>query len=314
MLSIVALFILAVVVAGVATLLVVELWLADRVVPGVYVWDVDMGGLTRDEATARLAEFQYPADRRVTLRYGNQTWPVDPGEMGTYLDLAATVEAALAVGHDGGLTARLADQAGTLLSSRLVPPVFGFNAGSGTIFASRVAREVNTPLRNASLRLSDDLRVEVIPGQTGREVDVEATRLALVERISAMTGGEVPLAVQESQPLLMDVSAAQAQVERILSAPVILTGPDGGSWTIEPKTLAEWLILRPIVGADGQYGLTVSLDPGPAARLVLEIAAEVDRPPQDAKFRFDDAGGSLVAVARQCDRPDRGCDGDGGGN
>ncbi len=297
LLAIVAAFLaLAIVVAGVATLFVLELWLADRVVPGVYVWDVDMGGLTRDEATARLAEFRYPADRWVTLRYGGQAWPVDPGEMGTYLDVPATVEAALAVGHGSGFMARLGEQARTLLNSRLVLPVFGFNVGSGTIFASRVAREVNTPLRNASLKLGDDLRVEVIAGQAGREVDVEATRRALVERISAMTGGEVPLVVQESQPLLMDISAAQVQVERIVSAPVILTGPDGGSWTIEPKTLAEWLILRPVAGADGQFGLAVSLDLGQAGRLAQEIAAQVDRPPQNAQFRFDDASGSLVTV------------------
>ena len=297
LLAIVAFLALVIVVAGAATLFVVELWLADRVVPGVYVWDVDVGGLTRDEATARLAELRYPADRRVTLRYGDQTWPVDPGEMGAYLDLPATVEAALAVGHDGGPIARLGEQAKTLLSGYLVLPVFGFNAGSGTIFASRVARDVNTSLRNASLKLGDDLRVEVIAGQTGREVDVEATRQALVDQISAMTGGEVPLVIRESQPLLMDVSAAQTQVERVLSGPVILTGPDGGSWTIEPRTLAEWLILRPVAGADGQFSLAVSLDPDQAGRLAQEIAAQVDRPPQNAQFRFDDASGSLVTVA-----------------
>ena len=285
------------VIAGVATLVVLELWQADRIVPGVYVWDMDMGGLTRDEATARLAGFQYPTDRWVTLRYGDQTWPVDPGEMGAYLDIPATVEAALAVGHGDGLMVRLGEQAKTLLNGRLLLPVFGFNVGSGTIFVSRVAGEVNTPLRNASLKLSDDLRVEVIPGQMGREVDEEATRKALVERISAMTGGEVPLAIQESQPLLMDVSAAQAQVERIVSGPVTLNGPDGGSWTIEPKTLAEWLILRPVSGTDGQFGLEVSLDPGQAGRLAQEVAGQVDRPPQNAQFRFDDASGGLVTVA-----------------
>jgi vancomycin resistance protein YoaR len=297
LLGIVAFLALAIIVAGAATMFVVELWLADRVMPGVYVWDVDVGGLTRDEATARLAQFRYPADRLVTLRYGDRTWPVDPGEMGTYLDVPATVEAALAVGHGGGFMARLGEQAKTLLNGRLVLPVFSFNAGSGTIVASRVAREVNMPLRNASLKLGDDLRVEVIPGQAGREVDVEATRQALVDRISAMTGGEVPLVVQESQPLLMDVSAAQAQVERILSGPVILAGPDGASWTIEPRTLAEWLILRPVAGDGGQFSLEVSLDPGQADRLAQEIAAQVNRPPRNAQFRFDDGGGGLVTVA-----------------
>jgi hypothetical protein len=44
----------SVIVAGVATFVIVELWLADRVLPGVYVWDVDVGGLTRAKAMERL--------------------------------------------------------------------------------------------------------------------------------------------------------------------------------------------------------------------------------------------------------------------
>ena len=57
-----ALLALAIVVAGVATLLFLEMWLADRIVPGVYVWDVDLGGLTREEAAERLVAMQQTLD------------------------------------------------------------------------------------------------------------------------------------------------------------------------------------------------------------------------------------------------------------
>jgi vancomycin resistance protein YoaR len=288
---------LAVIIAGVATLFAIELWLAGRIIPGVYAWNVDLGGLARDEAMAHLASaFHYPDDRQITLRYGDRLWPVDPGEMGAQLDVAATADAALAVGHSGGLWARLAEQAEVLFQGRLVSPLFSFSPGAGAMFLSRIAREVNTPLRNASLSLGDDLSVQVIPGQVGREVDEAATRQALLERISAMTGGEVPLIVREGQPLLTDVSTAETQVQRILSGPVTLTAPDAGPWLIEPKTLAGWLMLRPTTGANGQVTLSVSLDRGQIDRFAQQIAAEVARTPRNAEFRFDAGSSSLVAV------------------
>ena len=296
--AILALLAVTLIIAGVAALFLLELWLADRVLPGVYAWDVDLGGLTCDQALARLeANFHYPADRHPTLRYGDQTWTVNPADLGTKVDVAATVDTALTVGHRGGLVARLMEQADVLLNSRLVVPAFTFDPGTGTMFLSRIARQVNRPLRNATLSLGDNLGVDIIPAQGGREVDEEATRQALGRRIEEMIGGEVELVVQNSAPLLADLSASQAQVQRILSAPIILTAPGFDPWTIEPATLAGWLILRPTADPDGNASLSVHLDPGRTTHFVEEIAAQVSRPPADAQFRFDDASSTLVLVA-----------------
>ncbi len=283
--------------AGVATLAIVELWLTDRVLPGVYIWDVYVGGLTRSEAMAHLeAGFRYPTDRYPVLRYGDRTWVVDPAYLGARLDVAASVDAALAIGHRGSPLTRLTEQIDVLLHNRLVAPTLTFDAGTGAMFLSQIAQQVNQPLRNASLSLDENLSVTAIPAQVGREVDEEATRQALVRRLLEMGGGEVELIVLESQPLLTDVSAAQAQVQRLLSGPIVLTAPGYEPWTIEPATLASWLTLRPVTGDDGQTGLTVSLDREPMNRLAHEIAAQVTRPPVNAEFRFDDASGSLIPI------------------
>jgi vancomycin resistance protein YoaR len=287
----------AVIVSGVAAMFVLELWLADRIVPGVYVWDVDVGGLDRDEAIQRLsADFRYPDDRHPLLRYGEKVWPVDPAELGMQLDPAATVDAALAIGHRGELVDQLREQLSVLIESKLIAPVFVFDPGKGTMLISQIAREVNQPLRNASLSLGEDLTVAVSPGRGGREVDGEATHQALIARIEEMGGGTVDLVVRESEPLLTDLGAVQAQVQRILSAPVTLTAPGSDPWLITPETLASWLILRPIASGDGTSTLSVTLDPALASALAGEIASQVERPPIDAQFRFDDATGTLVPV------------------
>jgi vancomycin resistance protein YoaR len=287
----------AIIVAGVAAIFVLELWLADRIVPGVYVWDVDVGGLDRDQAMEHLsATFRYPDDRHPALRYGQQLWPIDPADLGLELDAAATVDNALAIGHRGGLVDQFKEQLSVLVQSRLVAPVFGFDQGAGTMFISQVAREVNQPLRNAGLSLGEDLSVTVTPGRGGREVDGEATRRALVARIEEMGGGAVDLVVRETEPFLTDLSAVQAQVERILSGPVALTAPGSEPWVIEPATLASWLILRPTTTSNGPATLSVTLDPGQTSALAQEISSQVDRPPTDAQFRFDDGMGMLVPI------------------
>jgi vancomycin resistance protein YoaR len=287
----------AVLIASVATLFILELWLADRVLPGIYVWDLDLGGLTREEALEHLAtNFDYPPDRHPQIRYDDQSWPVTPADLGTELDPAATLDAVMRIGHEGDLSSRLSEQFDVLLNGTLVMPIFTYDQGMSTMFLRQISRDVNRPLRNATLSLGDDLSVQVVPGQAGRLVDEDATRQALGERLSSLGGGIVELVVQDSEPLLTDLSATQAQVQQMLSGSVSVTAPGFEPWTIEPATLASWLILRPQTDANGQTTLSVSLDPAHTTRLAEEINVQVTRPASDAHFRFDDASGTLVPI------------------
>lgn len=292
-----AFLIVAVIVSLAAGFFGFELWLADRVLPGVHVWDVDLSGLTRDQATERLtASFYYPANLHPTLRHGNQAWAVSPADLGARLDVDATVDAALAVGHHGDLKTRLEEQYDVLLNGRLVMPLFTVDPGAGVMFLGRISRDLNRPARNASLVLGDNLGVQVVPGQTGREVDELATQQSLIQRITEMVGGEVELVVHESEPLLTDLSAARETVQHILDGPIVLTAPDLAPWTIDRETLAGWLILQPTVDADGGAGLSVSLDSNQIARFVQDIAPQVAREPTDASFSFDIASETVVPV------------------
>jgi vancomycin resistance protein YoaR len=292
-----ALLAVAVIVAGLSTLFVMELWLADRILPGVYVWDVDLGGLSRDQAMERLqTSFHYPADRKPTLRFGDQTWPVELADLGAELDVAATADAALALGHSGDLQARLKEQFDVLLFGYVAMPIFSSDPGTGVMFLSNIARQVNRPLRNTALSLNDDLSVSVIPGMTGFEVDEEDTHHALMLRIARMVGGDLDLVGRESGPLLADVSLAEAHVQRILSDAVVLTAPGFDPWTLEPATLASWLVLRPTTGSGGGATLSVALDADQITGFAKGVATEVSREPTNAEFRLDEASNTLVPV------------------
>jgi vancomycin resistance protein YoaR len=106
----------------------------------------------------------------------------------------------------------------------------------------------------------------------------------------------VTLTVRESEPVLTDLSAAQAAVQRILSGPIVLTAPEFEPWTIEPAALAQWLVLEPTIGADGQPTLAASLNRRRITELVEQLAPQVARDPRNAKFRLDVAKNVVVPV------------------
>ncbi len=279
-----------------------QIWLADRVLPGIQVWDINVSGLTQAEAAARLrSDFRFPADRYPIIRYGNQLWRTTPDDVSVQLDAAATAAAAFAAGHEGSLGRRLRDQVDVLLKGRLITPIFFEDPAAGAVLLNRIAGEVDRPLRNASITVSESLQVEVAAGQGGRTVDQEATRRAVLQRMAEMTGGEVALVVRETEPLLTDVSAAQAQAQRIVSAPVTLTAPGYAAWTIEPQVLAGWLVLQPVQGADGKTTLQATIDPAQVEALAGQLAGQMARAPVDARFRWSDAAGGIVAVVESAE-------------
>jgi hypothetical protein len=110
-----------VVVFGVATALFMGLLAAaafafssayhDRVVPGVRVGSVDLSGLTRDEAMARLQSgYAYLSDGKITVTTPVGDTAITYKDAGRSPDVEAMADAAMAVGHTGypladGLTA-----------------------------------------------------------------------------------------------------------------------------------------------------------------------------------------------------------------
>ena len=136
----VALLFVALLIAGVATLAVMQIWLADRVLPGVQVWDINVSGLTQSEAAERLRkDFQFPADRYPIIRYGDQLWRTTPDDINAELDATATAALAFAAGHEGGWGRRLRDQVGVLLKGRLITPVFADDPAAGAVLLNRIA-------------------------------------------------------------------------------------------------------------------------------------------------------------------------------
>lgn len=263
----------------------------DRVLPGVRVEGVDLGGATRDEVLARLrTTVAAAAAAPVTLRAEDRRETVAPRDAGYLADVEETADRALGSGRSGPLGGLWSTVAG-LVVARDVPL-------AETVDAAQLRRVV---ARAAGLLGRDAFPGEIViePGtlaittnapRSGREVD--RPRLAAVLRAALLRRPrktvDVPLRTKRVATRAA-VDAVGRAAREFLERPLRLTGA-GEPIVVSPGRLASVLALE---ARDG--GARVRLGAGDArlATLIDEIADKRDEPARDAQIMAPDSGAKL---------------------
>lgn len=281
---------------------VYRLAFAERIIPGVAGYGIEMGGMSPAQAVAALDDkFNYDENTVFTFRDGEQFWQVTAGELGVTLDAQATAAQAHAIGHSGNLFADVVDQGLTWLNGKAVTPVVRYDQGAAAAWLSTLAGQINRPVLDASL-VVHGRTIETSPAQNGRSLDITATLGFLDNAILNLTpGGEIPLVIRETPPLAFDAEAAAAKARAALSGPVLLVADDGrgnplGPWTVSLDQIAELLRVETVLRPDGSRVYEVIADVGVYQPALEGLAAGLIIPTQNARFHFDQATGQLVNI------------------
>ena len=249
-------------VAGVAAALGVR-WLQydGHVLPGVRVAGVDVGGLDRAAASARVGdELGGRLDRRLAVRVDGRVVEVRPSTA-LRLEAKATTGAALAAGH-GSFWRQLRALAVVAVPTEDVEPVVRIDAYGAAGLARKLGRTLPKP-RQASVRMNG---VEPVVATSKAGVRIARPAFLRLLRASALGGGEAVTApVQDYEPPLRTPAATQAAAtaRTLVAAPVSLTHGGKRVGTLERRTLAKLLRFRPR-GAQ----LALGFDRGRLARAV----------------------------------------------
>ncbi len=284
----------------------------DRVYEGVYTEGIPLGGLTVDEAAdaIRDALTPYPG-AAVTLRYGAQAWELAPADLGVDVNAAATAAAAFAVGrHEPVLTYEsslldlltdllydLMDQWYALNTGIDIEPVLRVDDARLSATLRAIAADVDLAPQEGQISI-EGLRATGTPGKLGRQVNLNATRTALMELVAAGKGGSAPLVVRELRPTVIAVDDALQRAQALAERRLVLVAEtlDGRQeHPIDAARLAEWLQLTPTIGPDGGVDLGMTLDRERVAALVSELAGQLDRPMRDGTIDWDGQGVVVLA-------------------
>jgi len=301
-------------VAGVLPVAGFELWTHERVYPGVRVGDVPLGGLTRQESQAALAEaLGQRQGENVTLRYGERTWRTTWADLGLSYDTERLLAAAWAVGRTGDLRRRLGEQWEALRRGHVVPLAVGTDRVRGIAALNAIARDVDRPAVNAELIIAG-ASVRATPSQIGQQVDVAATLDRLGEALLAGES-EVALIVKDVPPAIDDAGIVEAKstVARLLQGPVtvrftertwtysrsLVLKTTEHAWTLTPEQIGAMIGFAQVKAADGRIVLQAQLDEQQVAPFVQGMAKQIDQPARDARFQHQASGAIVPTIQSQ---------------
>ncbi len=265
--------------------------------PGVSVAGVDLSGQTTTQAAVTLAErLQYSNTGQIYFQDAKTLYKATPRQLGYYLDVQASAQAAFQVGHTGSLPERMEMMFQAWFGGVSLPPAALYDERQAAAFLGEIAKKVDLPLVEASLSVNG-ADVIVRSGQVGRAVDLPATLANLRQPLQRMTDAVLPLVVNESAPVILDASAQAEVARKILSAPLVIdvdnrAQGDPGPWTFDQQALAAMLSVERI-----QSGQTVSYQVGlnsDTLRGFLQgLVDSFARTPDNGRYVFNDESRQL---------------------
>ena len=274
----------------------------DRIVPGVSIGDLEIGGMTVAAAAEALdAQFGALDDVTYAFQDGDLTWSARAAELGLRFPADELLDRAYAIGRGPDGPGSLREQADAWFNGASLPISLRFDEAIARAYLDGLAREIDRERQDASLGIQG-LKLEIIPGVSGRKLDRVATLQLLREAILTRPGErEIPLLIDESPPRASNIEEAAALAQIALSAPLQLIGtrPNGDAlmpWIVTPEQIRAGLALT-MRDDGGERRFDVSVDLSAHARFLATLSPQLSTATVDGRFDFDPASGQLSVIS-----------------
>ncbi|HHX73018.1 MAG TPA: hypothetical protein GX701_08875 [Clostridiales bacterium] len=161
---------------------VYRVYFFDRIYPGVSVLNIDVGGMTKEEAQAALSSYSanFYSGKQIILEYDSVRLPLTAKDISLALDSAVAADQAYAYGRTGGFLTRY-KQSISAPGKPIAAVDAAYDRNKVEAKVAEFAELVNTPHKNYGYKL-DDKGLTVYAGQQG----VTVNQRELLGQVTAM--------------------------------------------------------------------------------------------------------------------------------
>jgi vancomycin resistance protein YoaR len=284
-----------------------ELVYADKIMPGITVDGVYLGGQSKAKAQKLLADkTQDFTGHVVTIAHGDTNLRIPVSALGVSYDPAKAADLAFTFGRQGDLTNRLHQQARALIGKATPFTTLKFNTDRLTPYIVDFDTDTATPVQNAALSFNDN-RAQVTPASSGARLDTGRLVQLITARLQQTSSESVAAPVYQLTPDLdtAPLRAALPQLNTYLSAPITLSY-NGTDRTVDQGAIISWIQVgakptHPFIQTqklEDLYPLPASvnlgLDHAALTAYIADLAKGIDQTAQNAALTMD--GGQLTVA------------------
>ena len=283
---------------GVGALYAYDQQYQGRILPGVRVADIELAGLTREEAVEKVAAaYTWVGDGAIQLNTPDGPLTVPYETIDRRVDAEALVDAALGVGRSGGAVDRVIAGARTALRGASVDPTVSFDAEAVAANIERLARTLDRDPVDAYVTTTEE-GFELTEGSDGRTSDAgPAIQAALtaVGKLDSPEIVEVDLETSRVEPAITTAEAAEAQASAERLAKTIVLTRDDKSVKLNGAKLRGWVTFG--VDNSGAYAPQVNLSKLP--KELKKLAKKINVAARSASYKTSGAKITGVIPSRE---------------
>ncbi len=284
-----------------------EIVYAGKIFPGIMADGIDIGGLSRSAAKARLAgKITDFSGQVVTISNGDTNLRIPVASLNVTYDTTRATDLAFEYGRQGSWLDKARRQLRTLLGRDTNFAVYSYDDAHLVPYITQLADDLITPVSDASLSF-DSGRPIVNPAKSGTRLDLGQLTSLVSGRLSQMSIDPVRAPVYQLVPMLGtdSLSAVTNQLGGYLAGPISLSY-SGTELTVDQKTIISWIQVgsKPVkpflttLNLEGLYppppSADVNLDKTAVAKYVAGLAGNIDQTPVNAAL--DMQNGQLTVI------------------
>ncbi len=206
---------------------------AKKIIPGVYVAGVKLGGTDYYKANELLKSSDPIAAEKITAVYDDKEFVLQVSELDLHYDWDSSIRRAYEVGRTGNPFIDFKDKTVGLIKPLKVDAKYTFDENALNSFISQILAELDIPALNASFDVSEDTLI-ITQEHPGRKVVKQELYDDLVSSLGQKKFSQIKISIKPAKPKVTkdDLDQFYDSAQAVISNPIKLTFEDK---TFEPS-------------------------------------------------------------------------------
>lgn len=216
-----------------------------RLIPGVYIAGLDMGGRSYDQAVEKLEIFEAQTDKSINVSYEGQNFTLKGTDINLEYNWGATVNRAFEVGRTGNFLRDTKDKLAGLMGKKLyIPAYYDFEEEAFDNYMASVRGNLNQPAENAEYFLKTNSGLGINGEKSGQVMDNQGFYEILISSFDSFNFGEKQVTVKDDEPkvTVKDLESNLEEAEKIVFNDLKLVYEPGDE--DEGKTKQEFILTK----------------------------------------------------------------------